>query len=334
MALAIGERVGGPGRDAYVIGECISSNALTALHAARKVFYNYRYDERAFYEAAEDEWMEVRIRSLSTSCSNNAAAVARGREMLRYEAETVLGRFHGWFPEPLDWLECRGQPLLVMSVPRGQPLCEGHRTTTGASPMVPQIMSELLTLLEALHGSGQIVGGFGPDDFLVDETGRICCTATDRVFSAEMAAVLPRVLFPSHDPHAFAANEALGEPGKIDRRSDLFSWSALFVYLITGEQQRKFSAETLLKFTAALEETAKRSPDALRAMSPNDDRRPMEEIVCGWTAAVQRALSADPRNRPSTVRALRRIAGPGRPLELFLRFFRRRRRSAQPNDRH
>src|SRR5262245_4607712 len=109
MELAIGERIGEGSRNLYVVGPCISTNSLSSLYAARKVFYNYRYDEREFYEAAEDEWIDVHIRTLSKSCSSDPATADTGRELLRYEARSVLGRLPGWFPEPLDWLEHRGE---------------------------------------------------------------------------------------------------------------------------------------------------------------------------------------------------------------------------------
>ncbi|MEX2288377.1 MAG: hypothetical protein WD648_14875, partial [Planctomycetaceae bacterium] len=228
-----------------------------------------------------------------------------------------------WFPEPLDWLEHRGQPLLVMSVPRGRPLREWRRSPTGISPLVPRIMAELLNLLEALHRNSQVIGGLGPDDILVDETSRICCTATDRVLSAKLAASQPRVYAPPFYPQAFVAPEVLHGNGALDRRSDLYSWAALFVYLMTGEQDgRGLARGTMVKFGAALEEVSKISPSTLRSMSPKTDRRPMDEIVDGWSNAAERALAADLRRRPGTVDALRRIAMPRRAFSLIRRLFR------------
>src|SRR4029079_14352245 len=106
-------------------------------------------------------------------------------------------------------------------------------------------------LLEALHRNRQFIGALEPDEILVDETSRICCAASDRVRAFETADGPHRVSSSSHSLE-FAAPEVRRETAELDARSDLYSWAALFFFLLTGEQAGDISPGRMGAFTAAL----------------------------------------------------------------------------------
>jgi hypothetical protein len=123
-------------------------------------------------------------------------------------------------------------------------------------------------------------------------------------------------------PRGFSAPEAICVDGLLDVRSDLYSWAAVVVYLLSDSvSMTAFEATNRREFGAALERLAEAAPNTLRAMSPRTDRRPLKKVVAGWSAAVDCSLADDPRARPSSVDALRRIVMPRTPFGALLRFF-------------
>jgi hypothetical protein len=108
------------------------------------------------------------------------------------------------------------------------------------------------------------------------------------------------------------------------KRADLFSWAALFAFLITDWDGAKRADSTVVKqFQTGIEELSRQVPNTLRAMSPRPDRRPISHVTEGWANAVRRALADDLQKRPNSVDAVWRTVMPRNPLARLVRLWRK-----------
>jgi len=333
MPLEPGQRLQAIGQGTYHVDRSRESCAWYGLYDARKVFMNYRYHDRQVYEAAQDEWIQVQIRTLGEPDAAASDDFATRAELLREEGTQVLARHLEWFPEPLDLIEyvppvAEGngsrparQPVLVMALPRGEPLSRWAPRFAGRLPWKFAVCLELLDLFDSLHREGRIAGAFGPDDFLIDENGRLTCLAGDRIILQARSLELRPYFPPTRYPLEAAAPEVHREDGALNVRSDLFNWAALTVFLIVEQFPSPAGApgenppdmephdEALAKFAAVLEEVSIRSPHALRGLSPRLARATQPALVAEWMKAVRWCLEPDPAHRPDSVRALRERPG-------------------------
>jgi hypothetical protein len=249
MKLIAGRRLTGPGRSAYHVDGLEAETPWHRLYGARKIFYNFRYDDRAIYEAAEDEWIDVRVRMAAHPEGVLPGEVEKRRGLLRDEATQVLAGAGRWMAQAIDWIEVpyegeppggaiagRREPALVLSRPAGGGLRPWRTRLPGPTPECLHLCAEAARLLEFLHRRNQCVGAWGPDDFVVDPAGRLFFLASDRVVSAEAPVWLRQFYPPERYPAAFAAPEVLDREGAIDSASDRYTWAALCVYLVTGEE--------------------------------------------------------------------------------------------------
>ena len=328
MVLVPGQRLEGAGRTAYVVGDYRAKTPWYQLYTARKVFFNYRYDDREFYEASSDEWVEVLIRVCGSSESETPADVEQRRKLLRYEAGKVLETQSGWFPEPLDWLEfnldvsesdTNREPLLIMSCPQGKPLHLWRQSQPFGSSRCVQVAVEILDLFEWLHQRGQIVGAVGPDDFLIDQTGRLFFMATDRVLPANQSGHLRRFFPPERYSKGFAAPEACQATGSLDARSDLLSWAALSLFLIANESPAEdavaenrdgplYGEAQQQRLEEALTIAANHDLQALRGLIRPQSRGSAARMIAAWSTCLRACLAVDPAERPVSVKDCRRNA--------------------------
>ncbi len=216
MPLVPGERIDAGNRAAYVVDGVIDSTPFGTRYRARKIFFNFRFSDKEFYEAAEDEWVAVQIRCAEQGTRSDANDARLIRELLEYEAGAVLGNFPAWFPEPLDWLEHAGQRLLITSQSHGESLRAWRNGTSYSPARAVRAAGEILNMLEAIHLGEHSVGAIGPDDFTIDPTGRISFLATDRVLPIARVAGYRSVFPPDRYPSAFAAPEVLDARGSFD----------------------------------------------------------------------------------------------------------------------
>jgi hypothetical protein len=200
MKLIAGRRLTGPGRSAYHVDGLEAETPWHRLYGARKIFYNFRYDDRAIYEAAEDEWIDVRVRMAAHPEGVLPGEVEKRRGLLRDEATQVLAGAGRWMAQAIDWIEVpyegeppggaiagRREPALVLSRPAGGGLRPWRTRLPGPTPECLHLCAEAARLLEFLHRRNQCVGAWGPE-------------------------------------------------GAIDSASDRYTWAALCVYLVTGEE--------------------------------------------------------------------------------------------------
>lgn len=249
MKLFEGQRLSGPGRSLYQVDCLHSETPWYRLYEARKVFHNFRYDDREIYETSEDEWIDVLVRVSAYPDGVLPAEVEKRRKLLRYETTEVLSASLPWFPQAIDWLEVaiqgeapggaltgRHEPVLVLSRSQGSSLRAWRRQFPAPTADCLNLCAETARLLADLHRRGQCVGGWGPDDFLIDSTGRLFFLATDRVVSSEAPEWLREFYPPSRYPACYAAPEVLQPDGVIDASSDRYTWAALCQYLLTSEE--------------------------------------------------------------------------------------------------
>lgn len=330
MPLQAGQRLDAAERTVYQVDGCRQTTPWYRVYSARKVFFNYRYHERELYEAGEDEWLDIQIRGLGDSAEAAPEHVGRFAQLLRYEASEVLAAHGGRFPEPLDFIDVvpqgggdegntGGGPLLVFSKLHGQTLGNWTAQFREHLPWKVAVCLEVLEILESLHRTGNVLGGFGPDDFLIDENGRLFCLASDRVIPADRSAELRPYFPPARYPPSYSAPEVTRDDSALDARSDLYGWAALVLAVLVEKRPEPSStidpakgaerSSTLKEFAAALRRIARQSPDALRGLPRGLARRSEGELVEEWMTALRSCLQADPDGRPGSVRELREAVG-------------------------
>jgi serine/threonine protein kinase len=318
MSLKPGQRLTGSGRAVYVVRECLQESSSCRLYSAHKVFRNYRYDDRSYYEAAEDEWVEVRIRACPKLEPHDSARQNECIRRLEYEASEVLTTHPAWLPAPIDRLDHNGEPLLVMSTPHGDTFRHWRESPNSNPARRLRAASEMLHLLESLHRSGQILGGFGPDDFVIDTGGRLCLIAGNRVRPAEQSKILGPSAGDEVLTDGFLPPEAALPGGSVDARTDIYSWARLFLFLMTGletdgpnacdEQPNHFTDAERSEFITAMTALAETSPKTLRSLTLKTDRRAIEDVVLAWGRSLDHCLAADPHDRPGSIAELRKLA--------------------------
>lgn len=260
MKLEAKQRLDGPGRSAYEVQSLLRETPWYRLYDAKKVFHNFRYDDRQVYEAAADEWIDVLVRVCAYPDGALPAEIEKRRQLLRYEATDVLTGETGWLPQAIDWIEIpvpkatqaehvtppgglQREPALVLSRFHGPSLRAWRASLPALSPECLPLCLETAEILATLHHRRQCVGGWGPDDFRIDAAGRLFFSATDRVVSAEAPEWLRRFYPPSRYPVGYVAPEIRAPDGAVDASTDLYTWAALCFFLVTGAEPARFVGE-------------------------------------------------------------------------------------------
>ena len=347
-------RLEGSARSVYLLGALRSVTPWYRLYEARKVFFNYRYGEREIYEAAEDEWIDVMVRVLPDPESSDPSYAEGVRWLLNYEATQVLTAPGPWFPEPIDWLDrptppcpdgaeaSHVGPALVMSRTHGRPLRQWRSEGSPPTAIALRVALEVLTMLDVLHSRGQVIGGLSPDDFLIDDTGRLFFLASERVLPMEHVASLRGLFPPARFPVGFSAPEVFDPAAGIDVRSDLYAWAALCLFLITGEEpvvssesaDRHWVAPPDSRVEELLVDAANRDAGRVPYLSRRQQPGPALHFAADWLNGLARCLARDRAGRPESVFKLRALSPPTRRVSSFAglpRLIRRLFASSEPH---
>ena len=332
MELTPSQRLEGSRGSVYVVGNCRCETPWYRLYEGRKVFRNYRYDEREFYEAGQDEWIDVLIRVCTHPPGCHVADAKQRRDLLFFEARQVLAPAGGYFLEPIDWLEVapeteeaphlrefRGprEPLLVMSHPQGQALGSWRRDQKNCAPHCLRVTVQILDMVERLHTRGLLLGAMSPDDFLIDSAGRLFFLATDRIVQAGGVVRLRDLFPPERFPAGFGSPEVYRPSSSFDYRSDMFAWAAMCYFLVTGQDftgshadvdrsASVFDAERKQQFAAAMAEAAHQDLTWLQATTPGLHVRSARRITAAWVDCIGSCLSEDPTLRPDSAEQFRK----------------------------
>jgi hypothetical protein len=203
MKLAPGQNLEIGGQPAYRVAEGGWTTPRHDFRRARKLFRNYRHQDRSLVEVDDEECLGVLIRSPVDESEGSATR-------LRFELDRVLNPSNApWHPEPLERIEdLSGVVALVLADPRAARLSEAG----AAEPArLAAFGSELLTMLEDLERRGLRRGALSPGDFTLSGTGRWVDLGTDLVAEstepgADLArwAAFVRELVPGLDRPEFA----------------------------------------------------------------------------------------------------------------------------------
>jgi hypothetical protein len=207
MNLTPGQRLESGERSIYQVEGRAFQVVRNVYYRARKVFWNYRDRDKALYEAAADEWLDVLVRvpyeldfveeadPRDRHDPDALDAEARRRE-LEFEQE-ALARLGGvpWFLEPIDRIDLSVEtlagpatvPAPVLPDPHGVLLAPGG----GLVPLTRliRLCREVLQMVEFLHGQNLAHRWIAGPKLLIDPSGRWFDLATDSLARSDRSDV-------------------------------------------------------------------------------------------------------------------------------------------------
>ncbi|MCA9042300.1 MAG: hypothetical protein KDA65_18250 [Planctomycetaceae bacterium] len=341
MSLEPGQRLPGLRWSHYQVDQLQRGKAYSPLYSASKILFNHRYDEQEFYEASQEEWLPVWIRTTITPESNDAEELQSRIRLLRYEMESVLTTNCAWTPLPLDWIEfpatnkvdespeTEGKAsslpaaLLVFTKMNGETLKEAQATWPEDSLLRVRFLTEWLNFLQLLHDRKQCLGAISPEEILVDRSGQFQILATDRILPVVQTEPLRWYYPPERYPVSFSAPEIREQNAGFDVRSDLYNWACFALYLVGGIdlehrapiEEEPLTSEELGKLSTNLEKLVTHYLVAMKSFAPGRFGKSEQLVVGIWRAAILQALKTIPAERPATITELRNVAVEGRTVQ-------------------
>ena len=247
-------------RALYRITHVLSETPWSCLYRGKKVFRNFEFAKGTLTEAAEDECLDVLIRTLSYPRTDDRDYIKARREHSWFEAKQVLGCRHtNLIAEPLDYLEVRNdqdqfafprpgnipttEPVLVFETIHGDNLARWRQTARVDATRGLHVLGQMLEFLATLHDADFLLNVISPAAFWVDDLHRVHFLGTENVVD-EKRAVTWRSLFPNERyAQGFVAPELLQPNAPPSRQSDLYGWAALVWFLLTGDSPAKLAAD-------------------------------------------------------------------------------------------
>jgi serine/threonine protein kinase/uncharacterized C2H2 Zn-finger protein len=319
-------------RAVYRVTQLIRETPWSCLYRGKKIFRNFEFAKGTHTEAADDECLDVLIRTLSYPHTDNREYIKARREHSWFEAKQVLGsRKTNCLAEPLDYLEIRNdqdkfafprpgnipqsEPVLVFETIHGDDL-EKWQTTTSDPLRRLSVLAQGLDFLGTFHDAKLLLNGISPTSFWVDELDRVYFIGTETVVDERRASNW-RHLFPNERyAPGFIAPELLLPAAPPTRQSDLYGWSALAWTLLTAEDPGTLAADQSqqwLRFEPAHRERLSRQLAPLSPPQIGELKRLFqihgsrfnllwpESFIDGLWAC----LDPDPAQRPASVDELR-----------------------------
>jgi len=184
-----------------------------------------------------------------------------------------------------------GRPYIAMEYVAGRPLDEAAAGMTREQRV--EVVRRVAEAVHAAHGVGLVHRDLKPANVLVTETGgrlepKVVDFGIARDESAERLTMTGQLL---GTPDYISPEQARGELGAVDRRSDVFSLGAMLYELLGGRTPfgGGSTAETLSRVLAC-------DPPPLRAVAAG--------VPADLEAVAMRCLEADPERRYPTAAAL------------------------------
>lgn len=247
-------------RALYRITHVLSETPWSCLYRGKKVFRNFEFAKGTLTEAAEDECLDVLIRTLSYPRTDDRDYIQARREHSWFEAKQVLGCRHtNLIAEPLDYLQVRNdqdqfafprpgnipttEPVLVFETIHGDNLARWRQAARVDAARGLHVLGQMLEFLATLHDAQFLLNVVSPAAFWVDELHRVHFLGTENVVD-DRRAVTWRDLFPNERyAQGFVAPELMQPNAPPSRQSDLYGWAALVWFLLTGDSPAKLAAD-------------------------------------------------------------------------------------------
>ena len=320
-------------RALYRITHVLSETPWSCLYRGKKVFRNFEFAKGTLTEAAEDECLDVLIRTLSYPRTDDRDYIQARREHSWFEAKQVLGCRHtNLIAEPLDYLQVRNdqdqfafprpgnipttEPVLVFETIHGDNLARWRQAARVDAVRGLHVLGQMLEFLATLHDAKLLLNVVSPAAFWVDELHRVHFLGTENVVDDRRAATW-RSLFPNERyAQGFVAPELLQPNAPPSRQSDLYGWAALVWFLLTGDSPAKLAADQQQRWARFEPAHRERLHRELARLSPHQVAEMKRELnVAGtrfeslWPGSflggLWACLDTDHAQRPGSVADLR-----------------------------
>ncbi|HEX8820712.1 MAG TPA: serine/threonine-protein kinase [Archangium sp.] len=264
-------RVGAVLQDTYEITSLLGKGGMGAVFLAR----HRRLPGR-----------QVAVKVLLNGAGLNPELFAR----FRREAEIASQLGHPNIVEVLDFDTLPdGTPFLLMEYLRGESLEE--RLSRGPLPLAEAlaIVRQMGSALQAAHRAGVVHRDLKPANvFLIpSDTGervKLLDFGISKILDSQTLKTQESVLIGT--PQYMAPEQALGKNSEVDARTDLFALGCIVYEMLSGTPPFAGEGSSIVQVVFRIVHT---HPEPLASRCPNTPA----QVV----AAVERALSKDPRDR-------------------------------------
>jgi hypothetical protein len=317
----------------YRVTGIVQETRWYGLYEGKKVFHNFNFKTGSLEEAADEECLDVFLKTIVYPRLDDREFVKVRRDHARFEAKRCLGlRKTNLLPEPIDLLEVPNEqdeftfprpgqlsarePVLVFAKVHALPVARWLQERQPALPRILRLLADLLGFVSLSHDEGLLLTGLGPVGVWVDDMDRLHYLATDTMIEAARQEKWRDVFPADRYPAGFSAPETSVANTTLDVRADLYSWAALAYFLLSGESPVKIAREQgagrHARFT---HEHFARLHRHLEGMAEADVAGFGERLLVGgprfvrswpdgFLAGLSRCLEQRPENRPGSVEVL------------------------------
>lgn len=251
-------KASGRDRPCYRVSGVLSEEGCFGLYEGKKVFTNFHFGRRELEEAADEECLDVLLKSLIYPDLSSRESVKDLREQFFFECSRVLGRarqrsrepLSNLFPEPIDYLQVQNdrdaftfgnprqtalyEPILVLERVRGLPLDRWLSEKKPSPLRILCILASLLDLIAATHAEGLLLTSLAPAYVWVNED-RPHYLGSGFVIDSSRQQKQRKLYPPERYAAGFGPPELYAEGQNLDARTDLYSWAALAYFLLARD---------------------------------------------------------------------------------------------------
>ena len=359
MKLRVGERLpdsslAGPGQtlsglslrapSLYKVTRVVQETPWYGLYEGKKVFRNFNSGTGQLEEAADEECLDVFLKTLMYPRLDDRDFVKARRDHAWFEAKKCMGLSKtNLLPEPLDFLEVPNlqddfafpragvlstrEPVLVFAKVHGEPLARWLQTQQPSLLRKLRVLANVLAFVEIIHERRFLLTGLGPVALWIDEMDRLRYMATEMMVEAARQDAWRPIFPPERYPAGYSAPEVYAAEPLLDARADLFGWATLAYFLLTGESPVQIARTQGRRYACFQGDHFHRLRQQLAGLSIQDRALVSEWFQVfglrfthtwpeGVITSLQQCLEHHPDKRPLSVELLRStcLRSPPRPL--------------------